>query len=729
MNTCFRLCCIVACCLFGLKPASAQVFTAPLSQNFGSLSCTSGVITTTLAIQNTGVSTLILSGGAVSPTNADFTIVSPANISQATPVFITPGVTQAIVIAYNPSRIGNITAALVFASNAVNASGGINSIALSAQRDSTGFVLSTTNIVLNNVAINTPTTTIVTLQNTGTLPLSFGTPLFSGAFAIDSLVPAVVAPNTQARVFVRFFGAPAGVTTATTFALSDACGRATQLRAFAGVQAQPVVTSIAPNFGTAGTRITITGTNLGNTQSVLFGGVQAQSFSIVSTTQVTAVVGQGASGAVSVSVGGIIATAPQVFTFVAQPSVLFVSPQSGGTGTIVTIIGTHLDNVSSVSFGGTPASFTINNPTQLTAVVGNGASGTITLTTLVGSTTSTQRFTFIPPPNVLFITPQSGAAGTVVTIVGTNLDSTRSVAFGGVPAQSFTQISPTQLSAIIGVNGATGTVSATTPGGTSSSQQVFTFVAPPVITFVSPTTGGTGTIVNIIGTNFTNVTGVSFGGTPAQNFIVSSPSQIIATLGNGSSGAITVTTQTGATSATQQFVFTAPPSITFFSPSMGGAGTTVNIFGSFFSAVTGVTFGGIPARSFTVISPTQIQAVVGQGASGSVAVVAQGGVGFSGSQFMFTPTSVRTSIDAVFEVLPNPVSSSALLRYTLRSAQSVTLDIFSMLGERIITLDEGVRTAGTHSLNWSVDGIAQGVYSCRLRVGQETQTLLLRVLK
>ncbi|MBL7992708.1 MAG: hypothetical protein JNN25_14815, partial [Candidatus Kapabacteria bacterium] len=80
-NTCFRLSCFFVWCLLALKPASAQVFTAPTIQNFGSLSCTSGVITTTIAIQNTGVATLILSGGAVSPTNADFSIVSPASIS------------------------------------------------------------------------------------------------------------------------------------------------------------------------------------------------------------------------------------------------------------------------------------------------------------------------------------------------------------------------------------------------------------------------------------------------------------------------------------------------------------------------------------------------------------------------------------------------------------------------------------------------------------------------
>lgn len=729
MTTCFRWCCVAVICLLACKPLPAQVFTAPASLNFGALSCTSGVITTTVVVQNNGLTTLILSGAAVSPTNADVSIVSPASISSVTPLFINPSATQGIVIAYNPSRIGSINAALVFASNAINAVGGINSIPISAQRDSTGFALSTTNIVLSSVPINTPTTSIITLTNIGTLPFTLSTPIFSGAFVIDALTPAVVPPSGTAQVSVRFFGAPAGVTTATTFAIADQCGRATQVRAFAAVQAQPTITSVSPSVGTAGTPVTITGTNLGNAQSVFFGAVQAQSFRIDSPTQITAVVGQGATGLVNVSVGGSIASAPQIFTFIAQPSVLFVSPQRGGIGTSVTIIGTNLNNVTSVSFGGTPASFTINNSSQITAVLGNGASGAITLSTPVGSVSSSQRFTFLPPPNVLFITPQSGAAGTPVTIVGTNLDSTQSVTFGGAPAQSFTQVSPTQVIAIVGTSGATGAVSVTTQGGTSSSQQIFSFTAPPTITFVSPTTGGFGTIVNIIGSNFTNVSGVSFGGTPAQNFIVSSPTQIIATLGNGASGAITVTTPTGSTSATQQFTFTAPPTISFFTPTVGGPGTTVNVFGTFFNNVSNVSFGGISARSFTVLSPTQLQAVVGMGASGSLAIVAQGGVGFSSSPFMFTPTGVRSSADVSLVALPNPASSEVLVRYSLPSAGAVKVDLYSMLGEHIATLDEGVRSAGTHTISQSVEGIAQGVYSCRLQTEQGVQTLLLRVVK
>ena len=721
-------------CLCALSPRAAlgQLFSAPTAVDFGSLTCTSGVVTTTVVVRNSGLAPLIISGAAVSPTNADFRIVSPANISPSSPLFLNPNVTQAVVISYNPARIGSISASLVFASNAANASGGINAVALSARRDSSGFALSTTNIVLADVPINTPTVASFRVRNTGTTPLAPPTPIFSGAFALDSISPAVVPPGVEATAFVRFFGAPAGVTTASVFSLLDECGRSSQMRVFAAVQAPPQITNISPLFGTIGASVVITGVNIGNAQSVMFGAVAAQSFHIDSPTQITATVGQGASGQVRVGVGGSVAVSEQVFTYIPPPSILFFSPQSGGAGAAITIIGTNLSTVTGVSIGGAPASFAIVSPTQITAFVGQGASGVITLTTPVGTVSSQQAFTFIPPPNVLFITPQTGAAGTAVTIISTNLDSARSVSFGGTPAQAFSQISGTQVSATVAAGGASGAVSVRTPGGVSQSQQIFTFLSPPSVSFVAPTLGGAGTIVNIIGSNFTNVTGVSFGGVPAQNYIVSSPTQIIATVSaGGASGAIVVSTQSGSTTASQQFNYIAPPTITSFSPTMGGAGTAVNIVGSFFDGVTGVSFGGVPARSFVVLSPSQIQAVVGGGASGTVSVAAQGGLGFSSSPFFFTPTSALLHNErASFDLAPNPAANVVALRYELARASDVRIEIFSMLGQRVATLDEGFRAAGAHTRIYSLESLAQGAYSCRLRIGgEEFHSVLLRIAR
>ena len=84
------------------------------------------------------------------------------------------------------------------------------------------------------------------------------------------------------------------------------------------------------------------------------------------------------------------------------------------------------------------------------------------------------------------------------------------------------------------------------------------------------------------------------------------------------------------------------PTITSFSPTVGESATTVIITGAYFNNnVSGVTFGGTAASSFTINSSTQITAVVGSGASGSVAVTNNCGTG-SKTGFVYNPLTVWT---------------------------------------------------------------------------------------
>lgn len=69
----------------------------------------------------------------------------------------------------------------------------------------------------------------------------------------------------------------------------------------------------------------------------------------------------------------------------------------------------------------------------------------------------------------------------------------------------------------------------------------------------------------------------------------------------------------------------AAPTITGFTPAVASTGETVTITGTNFTGATAVQFGGVAASSFVVNSATSISAVVGAGASGSVAVTTAGG--------------------------------------------------------------------------------------------------------
>jgi hypothetical protein len=146
-------------------------------------------------------------------------------------------------------------------------------------------------------------------------------------------------------------------------------------------------------------------------------------------------------------------------------------------------------------------------------------------------------------------TPQSGTTGTTITITGTNLTGATAVSFGGVAASSFTIVNATTITAVVS-NGASGSVSVTTPSGNATSPG-FTYTQPaPTITLFTPTSGNTGTSITITGANFTGTTAISFGGVLAQSFVVNSPTSITAIVGAGASGNVSVITPGGTATAT-----------------------------------------------------------------------------------------------------------------------------------------------------------------------------------
>lgn len=385
----------------------------------------------------------------------------------------------------------------------------------------------------------------------------------------------------------------------------------------------PTISSFLPTSTIVGGSITITGTNLGSTNKVMFGAMQASSFTVVNNTTVTAVAGAGSSGAVSIStIGGTGSLGG--FTFIPAPFISVFNPVSAGQGATVTIYGIGFNNTTAVSFGGTAAkSFTVINSSQLTAVVGNGKSGSVSITAPGGIATKTG-FTFIQPPVITSFSPTTAVSGQTITITGNNFTGASAVKFGGTNAASFTLVNATSIIAIVGA-GTSGNISITTPGGTAT-RSGFVFMAPPTLSAFTPTNAAAGTIVTITGTNFTGATAVLFGGTPAGSFTVVNATTITAIVGVGTSGNILVETPGGIASiAGFTYVQLPPPVITSFSPTNTGAGLPVVITGTNLATTTGITFGGTPAVSFVVNNATTATAIVGAGSSGNVGVTTPSG--------------------------------------------------------------------------------------------------------
>jgi hypothetical protein len=179
----------------------------------------------------------------------------------------------------------------------------------------------------------------------------------------------------------------------------------------------------------------------------------------------------------------------------------------------------------------------------------------------------------------------------------------------------------------------------------------------PTVTDVSPNAGSTagGDHVTITGTNLTGATSVKFGTTEAADFSVTDDGHIDVTTPAADAGTVDVTVTTaGGTSPVgdgDTYTFNtppiaAPPTVTDVSPHVGpmSGGTTVTITGTNLSGATVVSFGGKPAKSFTVDQDEHITATAPSSNTAStvdVTVTTDGG------------TSATSAADH-FRYLPKP---------------------------------------------------------------------------
>ena len=452
----------------------------------------------------------------------------------------------------------------------------------------------------------------------------------------------------------------------------------------------PSVSSVSPSSGpvAGGQTVTITGNYVTGATAVKFGGVNAASFSVTSSSTITATTPAGTAGTVDVTVttpGGTSAlNSGDHYTF--GPAITGVSPPTGSTsgGTSVTITGTDLTGATAVSFGGTAAlSYTVNSSTSITAVSPPESAGTVNIqvTTPDGTspTVSADSYTYqASAPTVTAVSPSNGGAagGTSVSITGSGFSGATGVSFGSTAATSFSVTSSSTITAVApaGTAGSTVDIRVTGPGGTSGVVSADHFTYGGVITHLSVSSGSTvgGSSVVITGTGFTGATGVTFGGTAATSYTVNSSTSITAVSPAHAAGTVDIQVNTtgGLTPITSadQFTYTATkPVISSLTPSVGtpAGGDTVTITGTGFTGATTVSFGSTPATSFTVNSNTSITATSPAGTATStvdITVTGPGGTSNTTTADHFTYGPVITSVS------PNSGSHNGGTTVTIKGA-------------------------------------------------------------
>jgi len=69
---------------------------------------------------------------------------------------------------------------------------------------------------------------------------------------------------------------------------------------------------------------------------------------------------------------------------------------------------------------------------------------------------------------------------------------------------------------------------------------------------------------------------------------------------------------------------------------------------------------------------------------------------------------------------PNPFNPETTIEFALPAAAAVTLEVYSILGEKVSSLDFGEMSAGVKTVNYNAAGLTAGVYFYRLTAGDFT---------
>ncbi len=318
-----------------------------------------------------------------------------------------------------------------------------------------------------------------------------------------------------------------------------------------------------------------------------------------------------------------------------------------------------------------------------------------------------------PAPTVSGVSPNSGstAGGTAVTITGTNFASGARVTFGGAAASNVVVTNSTTITASTPA-GSAGAVMVTVsnPGGQSGGlANAFTYIAPPVVSSVSPNNGPAtgGTAVTITGTNFASGATVTFGGAAATNVVVANSTTITATTPAGNAGAVTVTVTNSnglSGSLASGFSYVVPPTVSSVSPSSGttAGGTAVTITGTNFALGATVTFGGAAATNVVVANSTTITASTPAGSVGAVTVTVTNPGSQSGSLVGGYTYIVGPSVTGVSPNNGPAAGGTAVTITGTNFASGATVTFGGAAATNVVVVNSTTITASTPSGNGAV---------------------------
>jgi uncharacterized repeat protein (TIGR03803 family) len=218
------------------------------------------------------------------------------------------------------------------------------------------------------------------------------------------------------------------------------------------------------------------------------------------------------------------------------------------------------------------------------------------------------------------------------------------------------------------------------PGGYGTLFSISTGLSPFVV--LETRSGKVGAKVMILGMNLTGSTAVEFNGVNANTFSVHA-GDILATVPAGATtGYVTVTTLGGSLKSSTKFDVI--PQISSLAPTDGLVGTSVTLMGASLTQTTAVTFGGVKATSFSVISDTEVTVIVPTGAkTGKIAITTSGGSATSADSFSVTPHIASFTPSSGAAGTSVTVNGSGLTGVTKVEFHGVTASFTAVSGSKL----------------------------------------------
>jgi hypothetical protein len=237
----------------------------------------------------------------------------------------------------------------------------------------------------------------------------------------------------------------------------------------------PVITGVSPDRGSAGTEVTITGSNFHTTASgnvVKFNGIAATVSNNTTSTLLVQIPEGATTGPLTVTVNNSRTATFSEFTVLMDPPVMeSFDPVIGKTGTTVVITGSDFSSIPAnnhVKFNGADAVVTEATSSSLKVTVPTNAStGKVSVT--VNGVTTISATDFTVRPHLEKLEPSFGTINSIVTITGSGFvvpATSNIVSFNGSLAEVISGTSTT-LSVKVLPGTTTGVVNVTSGGNTT----------------------------------------------------------------------------------------------------------------------------------------------------------------------------------------------------------------------------------------------------------------------